>query len=60
MSISIPYSVITIKNNAFFRCAGLISVSFESGITTIHKDAFASCYNLSSEVREVLCARFGS
>ena len=42
-SIVLPDSLISIGNNAFFRCSSLESVTFGSNLETIGRDAFAYC-----------------
>ena len=44
----IPSSVTTIRNNAFFACTSLTSVTIPSSVTSIGEDAFAYCSRLTS------------
>ena len=44
----IPNSVTSIKNNAFFGCSSLISVTIPNSVTSIGEQAFCSCANLTS------------
>lgn len=52
--ISIPKTVTSIGESAFFGCSNLTSVTFlqpetaKKGLTTIAKDAFYQCYSLES------------
>jgi hypothetical protein len=46
-SVTIPNSVTSIGNGAFFNCA-LLSVTIGSGVTTIGNDAFSYCTVLTS------------
>jgi len=45
---TIPSSVITIGDGAFFNCNNLISVTIPSSVTTIGNYAFLWCHNLTS------------
>ena len=45
--LTIPASVVTIGNYAFYNCSGLISVTFNEGLETIGMFAFANCSYLS-------------
>lgn len=47
-SISLPSSIVTIKNKAFSQCSNLKSISILSGVKTIGNSAFAGCSGLSS------------
>ncbi len=47
-SYTIPDSVTTIGDSAFYCCESLISVTLGESITTIGDNAFYSCYSLSS------------
>lgn len=47
-SFSIPDSVKSISNDAFFRCSKLTSVTIPDSVTRIGKDAFYDCWNLES------------
>ena len=47
-SITIPSSVKTIENNAFFYCNGLTSITLPSSVNTIGDYAFSECSSLSS------------
>jgi len=47
-SVSIPNSVTSIGNGAFFGCASLASVSIPNRVTSIGQNAFSSCTSLAS------------
>ena len=47
-SYTIPNSVTSIGNGAFYHCAGLTSVTIPSSVTSIGDDAFAECTGLTS------------
>ena len=47
-SITIPGSVNSIGNYAFWRCSGLTSVTIENGVTSIGGSAFSECSGLTS------------
>lgn len=49
-NITIPNSVTTIGDSAFFYCIGLTSITMPSRLTSIGFDAFNSCYGLTSIV----------
>ena len=46
--MTIPNSVTSIGDSAFYWCDGLISVTIGSGITSIAKSAFGSCKKLTT------------
>ena len=46
--LTIPDSVTTIGNYAFYRCESLTSVTIGDSVTSIGKYAFAYCYDLTS------------
>ncbi len=48
--ITIPNSVTSIDNHAFYNCRGLMSIVFEEGsqLTSIGKEAFSNCSSLAS------------
>lgn len=48
--ITLPYSVITIETQAFYRCRSLASVVFPDALKTIGNSAFRSCSSLRSVV----------
>jgi ACT domain-containing protein len=48
VNFSTPSSLITLKNNAFGYCTGLISLNIPESVTTIGNDAFYYCTGLSS------------
>lgn len=41
--VSIPSSVLTVKDGAFSGCTSLGEVAFSEGVTTIMRDAFSDC-----------------
>jgi hypothetical protein len=45
---TIPNSVNTIKENAFFLCDNLTSVTIGNSVISIEEDAFAACYQLEN------------
>ncbi len=45
--VTIPDSVTTIGNSAFFRCTGLTSVTIPDSVTVIGNDAFSGCTRLT-------------
>ena len=47
-SVTIPNSVTTIGNSAFFGCSGLTSVTIPNSVTTIGNSAFIGCSGLTS------------
>ena len=47
-AITIPNSVTTIGNNAFYYCSGLASVTIGNSVTTIGSSAFRECSGLTS------------
>ena len=47
-SVSIPDSVTTIGDMAFYNCAGLVSIELGSGVESIGERAFSSCGVLES------------
>ena len=47
-SYTIPYSVISIGERAFFACEGLSDVTIPDGVTSIGEGAFQGCKGLSS------------
>ncbi|MDO4847740.1 MAG: leucine-rich repeat protein [Clostridiaceae bacterium] len=46
--ITIPSTVTTVKNNAFYYCTSLVNVTLASGVTTVNQAAFYNCLNLES------------
>lgn len=46
-SITIPSSVLSIGNLAFYQCTALASVTFKEGLVSIGQSAFAKCTALS-------------
>ena len=46
--VTIPSTVDTIGNNAFYGCSGLTSVTIPSSVTSIGEHAFRSCSGLTS------------
>ena len=48
VSITIPDSVTSIGNTAFYFCSGLTSINIPSGVTSIGSDAFNGCRSLTS------------
>ena len=49
-SISIPNSVTSIGNSAFYGCSGLTSVTIPNSVTSIGEQAFCNCSGLVSVV----------
>ncbi|WP_415579135.1 leucine-rich repeat domain-containing protein, partial [Flavobacterium psychrophilum] len=47
-SVTIPNSVTTIGNGAFFNCSGLTSVTIPNSVTNIEDEAFGECSGLTS------------
>ena len=47
-SVTIPNSVTSIGNGAFYNCTKLSSVTIGSSVTSIGPSAFAYCHSLSS------------
>ena len=47
-SYSIPNSVTTVGNAAFYSCTGLTSITIPNSVTTIKHAAFYSCINLTN------------
>jgi len=47
-SFTIPASVTTIADSAFYDCTGLTSITIPAGVTTIGDNAFSSCTGLTS------------
>ncbi len=47
-SVSIPNSVTSIGDNAFFLCESLTSVTIPNSVTSIGEMAFGDCYSLTS------------
>ena len=56
-SVSIPESVVTIQDNAFYNCYSLEKINFSEGLKYIGKDAFYSCslqkLNLPETLEEI-------
>ena len=48
VSITIPDSVTSIGNNAFYNCSGLTSINIPSGVTSIGNYSFINCSGLTS------------
>ncbi|SDB25469.1 Leucine rich repeat-containing protein, partial [Ruminococcaceae bacterium FB2012] len=46
-SITIPNSVTSIGDYAFFDCFSLTSITIPNSVTYIDSDAFWGCYNLT-------------
>ena len=47
MSVTIPTSVKSISDHAFYRCSSLTSVTLPSGLVSIEDSAFLQCSSLS-------------
>lgn len=45
-SVTLPNSVVTIKNGAFQKCSALAEVNFGTGLKTIERNAFTECVYL--------------
>jgi len=45
-SVSIPSTVETIGNNAFYNCYSLSTLTIPAAVTSIGTGAFSSCYGL--------------
>ena len=50
INYTIPSSVTSIVNDAFYKCTGLMSVTIPNSVTSIGGEAFAECSNLTSIV----------
>ena len=44
---TIPNTVTSIQDNAFFNCTGLARINIPAGVTSIGRDAFCFCINLT-------------
>ena len=49
-SFTIPNSVTTIENRAFYFCSGLTSIEIPNSVTTIDDWAFGRCFGLTGEL----------
>lgn len=47
-SVTIPYGVTSIANNAFYECSGFTSVTIPASVTSIGSYAFCNCSKLAS------------
>jgi hypothetical protein len=47
-SYTVPISVASIGNGAFYRCASLTNITIPNGVINIGKNAFEGCRNLAS------------
>ncbi len=42
-SVTLPNSVVTIKDGAFQKCSALVEINFGTGLKTIDRNAFSNC-----------------
>jgi len=59
-SYTVPSSVTSIGNSAFYYCLSLTGVTIPPEVTTINRNAFSSCPSLSAITVDPLNANYGS
>src|SRR5207253_789928 len=59
-NVTLPNSVTSIGNSAFFYCSGVTSVTMGNGVTNIGDYAFASCISLTNAIIGDSVTRIGA